>query len=815
MPFREHVYYPLDAAMAAPAPAVPTFGFRARQGSPDWRRLSAVDVERVERERDVALLQEHLAHITFCSAEREHCPHCRGPADPLLLKLLRLVQLPTEYLLHCQDGLAAQLHTLEQALEAARAERDQLGEEAARHGQEVQRLQEECRRRKRMISALQRMLEAGASCHQCRFCEKAFMNYSFLQSHMQRRHPEESHTAEQKKKAQTDKLQDEINKLKEQLQLTKSELEAEQHANMVRFSKECEQQKSKEEEILQAFYKWKEEEKEKLANEIEKVKEMFMQEFKELASRNTSLEHQLLELQQSNMQLKSNLGTLKDSQEFTEDKSQSTQDYQNMMRLLEKQESKWTSRVQTLHQEHEREKGQLLLQLEKLKSSMTEDLNKSNTFYKKRIEELGQRLQEQNELILTQKKQIRELSTKSVANIKPYDVSSLAHQVAEPKSSLPGMHEIEKGDHKIGRSNQHLISALKTHPSLTKELRAVLEQALEEKLESLGIKMGVRGIPSDHLNRILLAIESAREEKEKRMPDMQLIRESLERQISFRIEERSSSSCSRLVSIPHRSSEDKQMLIQLGTTLSTSLEKPVKWTSKTVRPAGQKMSVAENTSTPKPRKHVFRDGVSRRTSSIATPPFSSEDEVDDDDIKQSYISPELLQIKPSSSSVSNYGMTTDKSAIDWIEDSEKEEEEIKMPLKPSKGAIIQKLTEQVEKTLSNHGNKNKPPGGLNVAEAFVKKDDIQELKFTEVDDDDDDWDISSVEEESLLAKDERGQKGTAIQKNYGPSTISMVQAWGAPKANMTKEEGLHDADTTSTLKSSLVTVTDWSNSSDL
>lgn len=165
-PFREHVYYPLDAAMAAPAPAVPTFGFRARQGSPDWRRLSAVDVERVERERDVALLQEHLAHITFCSAEREYCPHCRGPADPLLLKLLRLAQLATEYLLHCQDGLATQLHTLEQALEAARAERDQLGEEAARHGQEVQRLQEECRRRKRMISALQRMLEAGASCHQ-------------------------------------------------------------------------------------------------------------------------------------------------------------------------------------------------------------------------------------------------------------------------------------------------------------------------------------------------------------------------------------------------------------------------------------------------------------------------------------------------------------------------------------------------------------------------------------------------------------------------------------------------------------------------
>lgn len=48
--------------------------------------------------------------------------------------------------------------------------------------------------------------------------------------------------------------------------------------------------------------------------------------------------------------------------------------------------------------------------------------------------------------------------------------------------------EAEKGDHKTGRSNHHLINALKTDPSLTKELRVVLEQALEEKLETLGIK---------------------------------------------------------------------------------------------------------------------------------------------------------------------------------------------------------------------------------------------------------------------------------------------------------------------------------------
>lgn len=39
------------------------------------------------------------------------------------------------------------------------------------------------------------------------------------------------------RKAKTDKLQDEIDKLKEQLQLTRSQLETEQQAYTVQFSK--------------------------------------------------------------------------------------------------------------------------------------------------------------------------------------------------------------------------------------------------------------------------------------------------------------------------------------------------------------------------------------------------------------------------------------------------------------------------------------------------------------------------------------------------------------------------------------------------
>ena len=114
------------------------------------------------------------------------------------------------------------------------------------------------------------------------------MNQAFLQSHIQCRHPEDSHL-EYKTRTQTDKLQSEIDMLK--LQLTKSQRQAAQHVHAVKFSKEYEIQKTKEEEFLKLFDRWKDEEKEKLVDEMEKVKEMFMKEFKELTSKNSALEY--------------------------------------------------------------------------------------------------------------------------------------------------------------------------------------------------------------------------------------------------------------------------------------------------------------------------------------------------------------------------------------------------------------------------------------------------------------------------------------------------------------------------------------------
>ncbi|XP_043437681.1 zinc finger protein DZIP1 isoform X4 [Prionailurus bengalensis] len=801
MPFQKHVYYPLASGLEGPdAPAaaaaagaatmacgppsvasvpLPFFQFRPRLESVDWRRLSAIDVDKVAGAVDVLTLQENIMNITFCKLEDEKCPHCQSGVDPVLLKLIRLAQLTIEYLLHSQEFLTSQLHHLEERLRLSLADGEQSRKLLTKQAGEIKLLKEECKRRKKIISTQQLMIETKASYYQCHFCDKAFMNQAFLQSHIQRRHPEDSHL-EYKKKAQTDKLQSEIDMLKEQLQLTKSQLEAAQHAHAVRFSK------------------------------------------------------QLSEIQKSNMQIKSNIGTLKDAREFKEERPQYPQDFQNVMQLLDSQESKWTARVQALHQEHKKEKGRLLSHIEKLRTSMIDDLNASNVFYKKRIEDLGQRLQEQNELIITQRQQIKEFTSRPLNTVsepkgnpltwqtfesKPtapaVSMTASAPQTLDAKSSLTMAHEQafpshilepieELSEEEKGRENEqklnnhkiHLRKALKGNPSLNKEIRNMLEQSLLEKLETLGINADIRGISSDHFSRVLRTVESARHERERQIPNIQQIREFLEREVSCKIEER------------NLLSSDKYGASQMDTLSTGEIPKAVQLPPKSRQLIRQRPVFTDRTSVPKIKKNITEDHFPKKSSTLTTPPFSSEEELDGEDLIQACASPDLLLVQSSKSNKSSFGKNTVKSDTDWTEGSDIEDSDISP--KPT-GTSIKTLTEKVEKTVSNHGSVNKPFGGINVAEAFIKKELKEDLKCTDVDDED--WDISSLEEEKSLGKKTGQEQKEPLPLKNEPNSTQVPNAWVASNLQGPKGEGLQDE--SSTLKSSLVTVTDWSDSSDV
>ncbi|KAM5288068.1 cilium assembly protein DZIP1 [Ctenodactylus gundi] len=814
-PFQKHVYYPLAscpegpdapaagaASVASHAPSaawgpLPFFQFRPRLETVDWRRLSAIDVDKVAGAVDVLTLQENIMNITFCKLEDEKCPHCQSGVDPVLLKLIRLAQLTIEYLMHSQEFLTSQLHGLEERLRQSLGDCEQGKRLIAKQAGDIKLLREECKRRKKMISTQQLMIEAKASYYQCHFCDKAFMNRAFLQSHIQRRHPEDFHL-ECKTKSQTDKLQKEVDMLKEQLQLTRSQLEAAQHAHAVRFSKEYEMHKTKEEDFLKLFDRWKEEEKEKLVDEMEKVKEMFMKEFKELTSKNTALEYQLSEIQKSNMQIKSNIGTLKDAREFKEDRAAPPQDFQSVMQLLDSQESKWTARVQALHQDHKKEKGRLLSHIEKLRTSMIDDLNASNVFYKKRMEELGQKLQEQQELILTQRQQIKEFTSKPLHSAgepkgnhltwqafesKPAAPAVLTPQTADIKSSLAVAHEQafsthvlepieelseeEKGresEQKLSNNKTNVRKALKTNPFLTKEIRTILEQNLVEKLETLGINADIRGIPTDHLNRVMRTVESARHERERQVPNMQQIREFLEHQISCKIEERTVHS------------SDKYSVSQMDTLSAGEVPKAVQLPSRNRQLVRQRPVFTETMAVSKIKKNTVEDHLPRKSSSTSTPPFSSEEESDDDSFVQAYVSSELLPVQSSRSNQTGFGKTAVRSDTDWTDGSDVQDPDV-FP-KPT-GTSIKALTGKVEKIGSPHRNMNKPAGAVNTTEVFMIQDELQEdLKCADVDDDD--WDISSIEEEKSLGKkagkEQKDPPGVKKESNC----TQVPNAWGVP-----------------------------------
>ncbi|XP_059936081.1 cilium assembly protein DZIP1 isoform X6 [Mesoplodon densirostris] len=734
MPLQNHVYCSLAHGLERPASAavslggaamacgpataasgpLPFFQFRPRLESLDWRRLSAIDVDKVVGAVDVLTLQENIMNITFCKLEDEKCPQCQSGVDPVLLKLIRLAQLTIEYLLHSQQFLTSQLHSLEERLRLSRAECEQSKKLHTKQAGEIKLLKEECKRRKKLISTQQLMIEAKAGYYQCCFCDKTFMNQAFLQSHIQRRHPENSHLAEYKTRAQTVKLQNEVDILQEQLQLTRSQLEAAQRAHAVRFSKE----------------------------------------------------------------------------------------------------SKWTARVQALHQDHKKEKRQLLSRVEKLRASMINELNTSNVFHKKRIKELGKSLQEQNELIVTQRQQIKEFTSKPLNGVgeprgnpltsqtfesKPttptVPMNAPAPQTLDAKSSLTMAHEQAVSSHILepieelpeeekGKENEQKLNNkiclrknLKTNPSLIKEIRTVFKQRLVEKLEALGISADTRSIPSDHLNRVLTTVESVRHERERQIPNLQQIREFLEHQVSRKAEERT------LLSTARSSAS------QVDTLSTGEIPKAIPLPPKSRQLVRQRPVSTDRTSVPK------------------TSLFSSEEELDIEDL-QACASPDLLPVQSSKSNKNSFGRNTVKSDTDWTKGSEVKDSAISP--KPT-GTSIKTLTGKVEKTVSNHRSVNKPVGGHNVAETFIEKAQKEDLKCVDVDDDD--WDISSLEEEKSLGRRiGREQKEPPPVKNESNSTQVPI-AWAETNLKGPKREGPQDE--SGLLQSSIVTLTNWSDSSDV
>ncbi|NXK46931.1 DZI1L protein, partial [Chauna torquata] len=497
---------------------VPCFRFQPRGAGVDWRRFSAVDVERVAREVDVAALQEHITGVTFCNLDGERCPHCGQPADPVLLKVLRMAQLSIEYLLHCQEHLRTSLAQSAQHLQATRTELACAQNLASEQAAQLWGVKEENRRWKKLMATQQLLLQAGPS------------GYGKVREQNPGRSwqitplltvPVFPGFAERQKIKQVGQMEQEVEELKEKLRETQQQLVAEREAEKLRREQEMERAHQREEEGRRDLERWKEEERTKLHAEMDGLRQFFLAELKDIASRSSAMEGKLQELQAREAAV-SHLGTLQDDD--SEEMWWRTPSQAELERTVVQVSSgvpvcssenkkglkTWmaVSKYPGVHcqpQPQGMAEGCLLTDILQLVASEGD----SDASEHPRV--VGARFCAGTSSPLWH----------SQAVFIPAVTRQVTKVVAAEESSE------EDGEEDALGGRRRLLEALRRNPNLLKKFRRILEEALEEKLESMGVKKVAKGISTQTYQHLRAVVRLQQQQKAEKFPSLLHLRDEL------------------------------------------------------------------------------------------------------------------------------------------------------------------------------------------------------------------------------------------------------------------------------------------------
>ncbi|UJR08525.1 hypothetical protein I4U23_012788 [Adineta vaga] len=213
------------------------FVFNKRNEKIDWRRIAAVDVDRIARELDFQVLQDNIEQITLCNIDFEVDSRAM---DPNFIKLYKMAQLTIEYLLLCQDQIANQLADYEQNKSKVSVDHEQYRDQIQKLKDELNRTKKESKKRKKLLETQEKMLLAQRpSYHTCPVCVHTFLTLDYLQAHMQRRHPEYDSSRKREHDVDSEK---EMQRLKDELHSKETELQ------MIKVQKAVDEEKIRERE---------------------------------------------------------------------------------------------------------------------------------------------------------------------------------------------------------------------------------------------------------------------------------------------------------------------------------------------------------------------------------------------------------------------------------------------------------------------------------------------------------------------------------------------------------------------------------------
>ncbi|KAB1283235.1 Zinc finger protein DZIP1L [Camelus dromedarius] len=741
---------------------LPAFKFQPRCQSMDWMRISALDVDRVAREMDVAALQENITSITFCNLDKEVCHRCRQPVDPALLKVLRLAQLSIEYLLHCQDSLSASVAELEAQLLASLGQQERSQQELARQADELKGVRQESHRRRKMIITLQQLLLQmdAYSCHMCHLCHKMFMNATYLQSHIQRRHSgmvEGVPTEKQKKQEQP--VEEVLEELQAKLKWTEGKLEAQREAKRQQQFQEAEMTHQREKQLD----KWKEKEQAKLYGEIDELKKFFWDKLKNVADQSSTLEEKLQALQSHNVG-KSNLGSL--------------QSDESEQRLGQAQE------LQALK---ERMEIQLKEHYEKLLASLSENQKKAQAQHQ--MSALQPQLQEQATLIASQEKMIQTMSLRKAKRIHMVS-KAVDTEEDSSKEELQGMQRRSEKNRLSWESlgggaprkdqrallaqpgcdvriperptelrdscsgQQKVPAAPRQKSILQKQLSPVLEDTLQEKLETMGIKRDAKGIPAQTFRHVDSLLQTQRKQKVGKFSEFLNLRKKLIQKATSRLKERQRNEAP--VSQPDSEapvkSQESPLVTKKAQPEVSTLRVASKLAEPPVTPPGRP--------TPAPRSRPSGT-LAAPGSRLSTPPFSSEEDSEGDSRPRGSLPPPRhpSRMRP------------------WPQDDwDWSDTETSKGNTHSSGTLVQSLVKNLEKQLEAPAKK--PAGGVSLflmPGAGPQRDAAPGGK-PQLSEDDSDLEISSLEDlPQDLNQREKPKPLSKLPEEFGASSWSPGQ----------------------------------------
>ncbi|CAJ0953252.1 unnamed protein product [Ranitomeya imitator] len=354
------------------------------------------------------------------------------------------------------------------------------------------------------------------------------------------------------KKRQVDDIQEGIQELKNTLVKTQSQLEKEREMEHQRRIQELEEARRKEENMMRDFERWKEEERVKLQNEMDKLRQQLVSQFEDIALKNTARFQDM----ESKMSVTSNLGELLDDEDRQE-KQRIQRDLLNMKEELEKQRTDWKRKIKDMKTSHNVEREELISENKRLRASLSSDQKARDEQFESSMQTLQSTIKSQGKVIKSQEKKIRELSTSREFREAP-QVAQVVLPVGEAKQEA--IEESSTDDESLHHRIQ-TIETMRTDPNFAKKLRPILQQTLLEKLESMGVKKGSKGISLSVYKELRSVLAKQYLQKVKKWPEIESERAKMEKLLNKQVKKQAKNS-------------EKEMLLSTTSQLSTTVQSP-------------------------------------------------------------------------------------------------------------------------------------------------------------------------------------------------------------------------------------------------